>query len=98
MDLIRWFFKGSEPIIEPSLQPVSVIEPEPVEAPISTVKPEVSTFDYLVENSPKSFLEDLQSLRPVTRQFDLAREELVKELRRLAPPKKRRTEIFKNAA
>jgi hypothetical protein len=99
MDLIRWFFKGN-PKIEPSSQSVSIVEEvrevEPVTAPVK--KSESPTFDFLKENSAQRLLEDLQSIRPVTRQFDLAREELLKELKRLAPPKRRTLDIFKDAA
>lgn len=49
-----------------------------------------SDFDIRREAESRNFLGDLQNLKPVTRQFEQAREDLVNELKKLAPPKRAR--------
>ncbi len=105
-DLVRWFIKGERRKNTPSSQhenkvPVQKVSIEPAAIPEVTA-PETNyqspTFDFLKENSSAEFMVDLQSIRPLAEQFDRAREELLRELQRLAPPKKRITEIFRKAA
>lgn len=101
MDLTRWFLgRGTKKNSAPS-QPV-LKEP----APIPTAKELAQkakgkpspTFDFLKDNNSADFMIDLQSIRPLADQFDRAREDLLKELQRMAPPKKHKTEIFKDVA
>lgn len=99
-ELIQWFFKGSDKN-EPISQPVSVVKEtpiEPAEIREPAVNPVSPTFDFLTENTPQDFLKDLQTIRPLAEQFDRAREDLLKELQRLAPAKKRLRDFTNRAA
>lgn len=100
--IFRWFFNGNREIV-PVSQSVSTVERVPEQPEIPEVKSPkegsfAPNFDYLKENDPQTFLRDLQSIRPVSEQFNQAREELVRELQRLAPPKKRLLDIFRKVA
>jgi len=102
-DLIRWFFWGERRKNTPSSQAeivksAQVPEPKVAEIKEPTPKYESATFDFLKDNPASDFLIDLQAIRPLAEQFDRAREDLLRELQRLAPPKKRIFQIFKKAA
>lgn len=110
-DLLRWFMWGERRKNMPSLQPeineIKIERPEPASPPPVPVIPEVKapptkyqspTFDFLKDNPSSDFLIDLQSIRPLAEQFDRAREDLLKELQRLAPPKKRIFDLFNKKA
>lgn len=87
MDLIHWFFNGKSPDVAESAiaAPVATLEKtEPL-------KKRPVIFDIVKEGNPDVFLRDLQSLKPLTQQFERAREELLQELQRLAPPRRRST-------
>ena len=88
IDLIHWFFHGK--IAEATKE----IMPAPVAATSLTVeipKKKPLVFDITKEGNPDDFLKDLQSLKPLTQQFEHAREELLQELHRLAPPRRGHT-------
>ncbi|MCG3205889.1 MAG: hypothetical protein KCHDKBKB_02612 [Elusimicrobia bacterium] len=99
-DLLRWFVNGGNAKNELQNQPISDTSESHKSIPLQ-VQPKNQcspTFDFLKESRPEDFLIDLQSIRPLAEQFDRAREDLLHELQRLAPRKKRLLEIFKDAA
>lgn len=97
-DLICWFFRGERRKNAPSFQPENHQETRRPEVQEPKPTYESPTFDFLKDNPSAEFLIDLQSIRPLAEQFDRAREDLLRELQRLAPPKKRIFDIFKKAA
>ncbi len=104
IDLWHWFFQGNEHKNKLPIQSVSIDVPTQHEIEkILPPKPEPAakespTFDFLKDDASHQFLADLQSLRPLAVQFDKAREDLIRELQRLAPPKKSIFEIFRKSA
>lgn len=100
-DLFRWFIKGERRKNTASFQSENKHDALPAEVP-EIKQPEhkktSSDFDFLSESSSAEFMLDLQSIRPLAEQFERAREDLLKELQRLAPPKKRLFDIFRKAA
>ncbi len=98
MDLAKWFIAGNPIQNDSSSQSVFVEQitiPEPMKNVDKLVSPD---FDFLKDVRTQDFITDLQSIRPLAEQFDRARADLLNELQRLAPRKKRLMDIFKNAA
>lgn len=86
-DLIRWFLTGQSPeegeMAPENSTPVAleIVAEKPVKTPSAE-------FDIAREGNPKVFLDDLRSIKSLANQFEQAREDLVKELQRLAPSRK----------
>ena len=80
LELIRWFFQGDEEQAEVSAyNPADAARPEPAE------KRKPFEFNVINEARPKSILDDLNSIEPLHKQFEGARQEILDELRRLDP-------------
>ena len=96
-DLFRWFWKGKPQQNDSTSRVVSapIIEPIKISKESSPPKKEL---DFMPSLTSQDILGDLQSLQSLTQQFDHARQELVSELQRLAPPKKRNPFWEKDAA
>jgi hypothetical protein len=103
-DLFRWF-RGEKTAAknEPQSPLVSTSLPEPdidefkvqLEDPRLKLKKDLDLEPRLTS---QDVMGDLQSLQSLTQQFDRARQELVAELQKLAPPKKRNPFWDKDAA
>ena len=88
-DLIRRIFRR-----EPA-QPVAEVKEEKtvsirIEPPSKKKKSE--EFDLTKEADPKLFLNELQSMKPIPENLQSAKEEILKELQRLAPPRRKRNQ------
>jgi hypothetical protein len=100
-DLVRWFWKGKGIKNGAISQVVSMEVPPPViddfKLPVEKI-PNTKDLDLEPKLTAKDVLGDLQSLQSLNQQFDRARQELVVELQKLAPPKKRNPFWNKDAA
>ncbi len=85
IDLFKWFIDGSQ---------ANDVEPQVVSAPSSSTEPvarkQSYTYDFDIMRRPntEAFLKDLQSIPPSTKQLDLAKQEMIRELKKLAPPRR----------
>lgn len=88
--LVQWFMNGS---IE---NPVSTPETSSSKAAVAIAPTEEKEkkpsedldFDLNKGSSPTQFLDDLKSIEPISKQFSTAREDLLAELKKLAPSKR----------
>jgi hypothetical protein len=88
-DLIDWFRHGSTPEKNDSISPVvSDVQTEPAH-PVPPQPSPIEDLDLEPSLTSKDIMGDLRSIQSLTKQFDAARQELITELQKLAPPKKR---------
>jgi hypothetical protein len=81
-DLFFWFLHGTWPKRAPSGAD------EPAEAVSREIAPEMKEEEDIFSIRPMGFLEELRSIRPMSKAFDQDRSDLINELRKLAPKKR----------
>lgn len=101
-ELFQWFF-GTSPSVENNAisEPILKLVQTPVEPPFKTPVNESKVkkeFDFETRLSAPDVIGSLESLQSLTQQFDRARQDLISELQKLAPPKKKNPFWNKDAA
>lgn len=87
-DLFSWFFHGTWPEGNHDRQPPGEEAPG---ASAREMESEVKEEEDIFAVRPMGFLEELRSIRPMSKAFDQDRSDMIEELRKLAPKKRSRS-------